>query len=493
VRAHPAPDAARNLLHQLNSPSRPTVKPLFLLLLLASAGPAFADELLLRNVNIVDVETGIVSPGRAVVVRDGYIEEIGSRESVQPPPGARVVEGRGRYLIPALWDMHTHPLQAEALSLFVANGVGGVRIMWGSPQHLEWRAQVELGELLGPRLLIAGPIVEGTPPQSMAGLVDTEGRRLVSTFGEGRAEVRRQKAAGFDYIKVYNNVSAQAYQGLMAEADRSGMPVVGHVPFAVGIEGALAARQKSVEHLRGYIEKLVPATAPVQPGVDLRSRTLAWEYIDESRIPALVDASRDAQVWHCPTLSTFIFHAPTSDVERYLATADANYLDVDTREAFRHRSRVKWLSNFSEGDFDAATRNNAKQLALLRALHAGGVAVLAGTDTNAFGFDLHRELAALVSAGFSPLAALQTATINPARFAGLARTVGRIATGYSADLVLLDANPLKDIHNTRRISAVILRGQLLERSALDDLLARAKQALATRKGASANAATDEHR
>ena len=187
--------------------------------------------------------------------------------------------------MPALWDMHTHPMEPEALSMLVANGVGGTRIMWGLPRHLEWRARVELGELLGPRLLIAGPIIEGVPPAQAASVVDTEGRRLVETFADGVAEVRRQKVAGFDYIKVYNNIPLNTYQGVVAEADRLRMPVVGDALFAAGIQGALAARQKSIEHLRGYIEKLVPAETPIQPGIDMRSRTLAWEYADMSRVP----------------------------------------------------------------------------------------------------------------------------------------------------------------------------------------------------------------
>ena len=445
-----------------------------LLLLAAIAAPVSAEDLLLKNVNVVDVDSGVIVAGRSVIVSDGYIKEIGAPESLRAPAGVRVIDGTGRYLMPVLWDMHTHPMEPEALSLLVANGVGGTRIMWGLPRHLEWRARVELGELLGPRLLIAGPIIEGAPPAQAASLVDTEGRRLVRTFADGAAEVRRQKAAGFDYIKVYNNVPLDAYQGLIAEADRLGMAVVGHVPFAAGIQGALAARQKSIEHLRGYIERLVPADAPIQPGIDMRSRTLAWEYADLSRIPELVRATRDAGAWQCPTLGTSIYTAPSDAIERYLATPEAEYLDPQTREAFRHRGRIKWLSNFTEADFGRTTHANDKQAVLLRAMHEAGVPLLAGTDSNSFGFSLHRELEALVAVGLSPAEALQTATINPARFAGLERQVGRVATGYAADLVLLDANPLQDIRNTTRIDSVILRGQLLDRAALDAMLAKAK-------------------
>jgi hypothetical protein len=444
------------------------------LLLLLAAGPACADDLFLKNVNVVDVGAGAVVAARSVLVSDGSIKEIGAQESLRSPAGARVIDAQGRYLMPALWDMHTHPMAPEALAMLVANGVGGVRVMWGLPRHLEWRARVELGELLGPRMLIAGPIIEGVPPQRLASVVDTEGRRLVKTFADGVAEVRRQKAAAYDYIKVYNNVPLEAYNGLVAEAARSGIPVVGHVPFAAGIDGVLAARQKSIEHLRGYIEKLVPADAPIQPGIDLRSRMLAWEYADVSRIPELVRATRAAGAWQCPTLGTAIYWAPSSDVERYLATPEAGYLDAQTRDMFRHRERVKWLSNFSEADFARTPRGEEKQAALLRAMHAAGVPLLAGTDTDTFGFALHRELEALVKVGLTPAEALQTATINPARFVGLENEVGRVAAGYAADLILLDANPLQDIRNTHSINAVILHGKLLDRIALDAMLLQAK-------------------
>ena len=141
---------------------------------------------------------------------------------------------------------------------------------------------------------------------------------------------------------------------------------------------------------------------------------------------------------------------------------------------------MKWLSNFSEADFVQSTRGLDKQAALLRAMRAAGVPLLAGTDTDTFGFALHRELEALVEAGLSPGEALQTATINPARFAGLENEVGRVVAGYSADLILLDANPLQDIRNTSRINAVILRGQLLDRAALDGMLAKVKKQYAAR-------------
>jgi len=453
------------------------------MLLLSTMSAASAQDLLLKGVNIVDVDLGDIVAGRNVLVSEGRIKQITSDAAIAVSPGAKVIDAGGRYLMPALWDMHTHPMYEDDMALFVANGVGGARIMAGTPQHLRWRASIELGEKVGPRLLVAGPIVEGLPPPELASVVATEDRRLIRTAAEGATEVRRQKAAGFDYIKVYNNIPLDAYRGLVAEAALLDIPVVGHVPFAVGITGVLDAHQASIEHLRGYVEKLVPAGAPVQPGIDLRSRTLAWEYADSARMAELVRATRAAGSWQCPTLSTRIYHEPTRAIERYLASPEAEFLDASSRWSLRHRERTKWLSNFSEADFERANRGNEKQNELLRAMHAAGVPLLAGTDTMAYGFALHGELERLVAAGLTGRDVLQMATINPARFAGLATEFGRVAVGYSADLVLLEANPLQDIRNTRKINSVMLRGQLFDRAALDGMLAKVKAQHAARSEA----------
>lgn len=449
-------------------------------LLLGAMSTAGAQDLLIKGVSIVDVDLGEIVAGRTVLVSDGRIKEIAPDAAAPASAGAKIIDGGGRYLVPSLWDMHVHPMYENDLPLLVANGVGGIRIMAGEPHHLAWRASIELGEKVGPRLLVAGPIVEGLPPPELASVVATEDRRLIKTAEEGAAEVRKQKAAGFDYIKVYNNIPLDAYRGLVAEAARLRIPVVGHVPFQAGLSGVLAARQASIEHLRGYVEKLVPPSAPMQPGIDLRSRTLAWEYADPARMAELARATRAAGAWQCPTLSTRIYQEPTSAIERYLATPEAEYLDAGSRVVLRHRERTKWLSNFSEADFERAGRGNEKQNELLRAMLAAGVPLLAGTDTMGYGFALHGELERLVAAGLTPRDALQAATINPARFAGLEAAVGRIAVGYSADLVLLDANPLGDIRNTRKINAVILRGQLFDRAALDGMLAEVKAQHAAR-------------
>ncbi len=454
-----------------------------LLLTLAALAMAWmpaagAEVVVLRNATVVDVDAGTARPHQTLHLSNGSIARVVADGSVGDPQGARVIDLAGKYVLPGLWDMHVHPDSETDLEQLVANGVTSVRIMAGEPRHLAWRGRIELGETAGPRLFIAGPIIEGRPPPQMANVIDTENRRLLDTREDAVAEARAQHAAGFDYLKVYNNLPAEAYAGLISEGNRLGMRVVGHVPFEVGLSGVLAAGQASIEHLRGYVEPLVPADAPVQPGADYRSRTLAWEYADLGRMAPLVAASRTAGIWETPTLSTRLYTAPTAEVMRYLATPEAIYLGRWARNGLPDRRRIAWLSNFSEQDWVRAERGHAKQDALLLALHRGGVPFLAGTDVGPWGFTLHGELAHLVDVGLTPQQALVTATTNPARFAGVTDRAGRVAEGYQADLLVLDANPLENIANTRRIVTVVVRGNVLDRAALDAMLARVRARLA---------------
>ena len=431
---------------------------------------ASAATLVLRNASVVDVEATRVHPRQAVVIDGEGIQWVGPEAAAAVTDGARSIDLAGRFVTPALWDMHIHPDRERHLGLMVANGVLGARIMMGAPEHLAWKARIELGELIGPRLFLAGPIIEGPPPAAFATVIATRDKHIVRSAQEAQSEVKRQHAAGFDYIKVYNNLPLEVYEALTDAARSVRMPVVGHVPFEVGLRRALAAGQLSIEHLRGFEQLLVPPSAPTQPGPDLRSRTLAWEYADSSKMQTVVEMARRSGTWQCPTLTYRLLMAPAPEIERYLSTPEAAYLDASWRSVLRDRSTIVWLSNFSEKDFARAVSGFRKQDELLRALHAAGVPLLAGTDSPPWGFSLHGELERLVGAGLTARDALMAATVGPARFIGLGDVLGRIRTGYVADLVVHDANPLERIENVRRIDAVVVRGRFLERAALDGLL-----------------------
>lgn len=422
------------------------------------------------NVNIVPMDREHVLPNSALIVDDGQITAIGANGSVVVPDGAAEIDGQGNFLIPGLWDMHVHlfpdPENPEAfartLETFVRQGVTSIRVMWGWPELLEWKERIALGDVPGPRLVVGGPIIEGEPPPELASVIPVDGKVLVKDSTEGALEVAAEAAAGYDFIKVYNNIPAGAYMGIMAESRAQGLSVDGHVPFDVGLEGALNEGQRSIEHLRGYVWHLVPEGAENQPGRDLRSRTLAWASADLSKIEELARWTLASGAWNCPTMAVRMLWAPQADIDAYLTSEEGSLLTPEEREYFTNRTKIPWLSNFSEEDFQAAFLGLAVQDSLVRALAGVGARLLAGTDTNPLAYVLHRELRELVQAGLTPYQALQAATANPTDFFELTDGSGTVAVGSRADLVLIEGNPIIEIGATSRIVGVVARGQWIE-------------------------------
>ena len=432
--------------------------------------------LAIEGVSVIPMDSERVLSDMTVLVGGGRVlavQPTGQTDESEIPDGATRIDGRGRFLIPGLNDMHVHFQEEQALGRFLATGVTGIRVLWGGPSTLDLRDRIARGGLAGPDIHTAGTIIEGLPPPELAAVIDTAGRVIVYDSIDGAAAVRAQHAAGYDFIKVYNNVPASAYRGIVAEAAALGVPVAGHIPFEVGLDGALTAGQASIEHLRGYIWHLVPADAPNQPGADLRSRTLAWADGDLSRIQALAERTRDAGVWSVPTLSVRMIMKPDRLVEAYLATDEASHMTDAMRTFYTERMSIPWMSNFTPADFEAALDGFAVADSLIRALVGVGAPVMAGTDTPPLGFALHRELEELVAAGLSPFEALQSATVNPARFLERGQGAGMVTEGSPADLVLLEGDPLAAIRNTRRIAGVVRRGEWLDRATLDAMLEEA--------------------
>jgi len=436
-----------------------------------TGSPVDRATLAIESVTVVPMDGEQVLGDMTVLVGDGRVLAVQPAGEADVPGAAVRVDGRGRFLIPGLNDMHVHFQDSSALGRFIATGVTGVRVLWGGPSTLDFRDRIARGELAGPDIYTAGTIIEGLPPPELAAVIDTAGRVIVHDSIDGVRPVREQHAAGYHFIKVQNNVPATAYRGIVAEAAALGIPVAGHVPFEVGLDGALAAGQASIEHLRGYIWHLVPADAPNQPGADLRSRTLAWSHGDLSRIQALAERTRDAGVWSVPTLAVRMIMKPHRLVDAYLATEEASHMTAGMRAFYTERMSIPWMSNFTPDDFEAAMDGFAVADSLIRALVGVGAPVMAGTDTPPLGFALHRELEELVGAGLSPFEALQSATVLPARFLGRGEEAGMVTEGSPADLVLLEADPLAAIGNTRRIAGVVRRGEWLDRATLDAMLA----------------------
>jgi hypothetical protein len=358
--------------------------------------------------------------------------------------------------------MHVHLGSERSLLTYLANGITTVRSMSGSERQLAWR-RIDRDSLLGPRIVTAGTIIDGDPPSQ-------PWMRVLTDPARARAEVLAQRAAGFDFIKVYNGVPRAVYDSLLAAASEIGMPVAGHVPFEVGLRGALAAKQRSIEHLRGYVAELVPASAPLQPGPTLRQRSVVWNYVDRARIPEVVAATRAAGVWNCPTLVVTSHNMlPTAEHARLRERPELRYLGP---EAFPDRARISYLRDFADSDYVAAQRGLGPQLELVAALHRAGAGLLAGTDSWLAGFAFQEELELLERAGIPRPEVLRVATVAAAEFLGERGEWGDVALGQRADLQLVAGDPLASLGNLKRRIGVMVRGRWLPQAELEGELER---------------------
>lgn len=403
----------------------------------------------IRDVTLVDVVAGTLRPHMTVVVVGTRITDVGPATGIRAPRGARVIEGSGRFLIPGLWDMHSHSLwSAEAMQSFlpryVAHGVTGIRDMGGRMSFLAaYRDSLRRGDPPWPRVIAAGEVIDGPEP------VQADISIAVSDAASATAAVDSLARGGADFIKVYTMLPREAYDAVLVAARRAGLAVAGHVPAAVTPEEATRGGQRSIEHLRDEIE---PFCSPRDPDACAR----------------LAETFRTARTWQVPTLL----------VLRHKAYFDDTALTADPRLRQLPASlRQEWLAEregkLRRGSAYAASKRAryADEQWLVGFLARAQVPLLAGTDAGvAFsypGSGLHEELALLVDAGLSPLEALRAATLAPAEYLAARDSMGTIAPGQVADLVLLRSDPLTRIGATREVEAVVLRGRVLERRALD--------------------------
>jgi imidazolonepropionase-like amidohydrolase len=427
---------------------------------------AYAESTAFINVNVIPMTSDTVLRARTVIVTDGEIVVIGDVDDTAVPADAVVVDGTDRYLIPGLSEMHGHVPGSNSggldrvLHLYVANGITTVRGMLGQPSHLELRSALQKGERLGPRLYTSGPSLNG---------------RSVTSPQRAISMVEQQHAAGYDFLKIHPGLTRQEFDAMAATANRLGMRFAGHVPEDVGIERALAAGIATIDHLDGYMESLLRPHDDPSGGLSGFFGVFIADQADESKIAGIVAATVEAGVWNVPTDSLFR-HATSSesDPDDMVDWPEMKYMPADTVERWRRAKRdVLDDANYHP---DTAARAVALRQQLILELHRNGAGLLLGSDSpqifNVPGFAIHHELEYLVDAGLTPFEALQTGTVNPAEFFGRSGDFGVVKIGAEADLILLDANPLEDITNTRRIHGVMLRGRWLPRTELDGLLKR---------------------
>lgn len=446
---------------------------------------------LITNTTVIDVATGRLEAGRTVLIRDGRILEV-RPAGAAAPAGTPVVDGTGKYLIPGLWDMHVHAafpgLDQLFMPLLVANGVTGVRDMFSQISQLDSaRARIGRGALVGPRLIGSGNLVDGVPPI-------WPGSRSVRTPEEARRAVDSLARAGAGFIKVYSRLSPEAYRAIAAEAKRVGIAFAGHVPSLVSAAEASDLGQRTIEHLTNLATACSSDEAALLAEVAavVSDSARGWSAAGPVQLRQVARIQQTYDPVRCRELARRFIRNDTWMVPTMVVLRSVSHLD-DTTLASDPRL-VYIPSNMSRGwnpraDFrfrsltpeDWAIRQTvyARQREIISLLRSENVRFLAGTDlANPYifpGFSLHDELGLMVEAGFTPLQALQAATIEPARFLGAVDSMGTVAAGKLADLVLLDANPLEDIRNIARVNAVIAAGRLYRRPQLDSLLAEGRK------------------
>ena len=456
----------------------------------ASVNEALPPPILLRGVSVVPCtgEDPRVLTNQAVLLHEGRIAGLGAVGDVDVPPGVRILDARGLFLMPGLWDMHVHPDDPEIwernpgederaafLDLFVLHGVTGVRDMGGDLARVKgWRDAIERGERLGPRILFGGPLVDGPEPM-------WPGSIACATAEDGRAAVRRLKAEGVDFVKVYSLLPREAYFAIAEECRAQGMRFAGHVPDRVTNREAVDAGQASLEHLlrlhrefgdldgaRAAAGNLPPETSTAERSEAMVTAMLAKVDWEGARSLFRHAAARGVAV------------TPTLLVWERNAFYDPAAPEMAARLPFMPPTFRAWWSPEQNVHLrDRAEAEVRMRRALLefyfdcvRELRDAGVTLMTGSDCGGNplcfpGWGVHDELALLVRAGLTPHEALLAATRNPARFLGLGDRLGTVEGGKFADLVLLEADPLADVANVRKIRAVIVRGRMLERAELD--------------------------
>ena len=450
--------------------------------------------LVFTRVTLIDMVDAKPKPDMTVIIEGDRIASVGKSSKVRVPKNAQVIDARGKFLIPGLWDMHVHALRPERVAyffpLFVANGVTGIRDMGTTAEGFaalrQLRQEIAGGTRIGPRIIAAGRILDGAKPAV------PENSIPFTNETEARQAVRFLKQAGADFIKVYDGIPRASYFAIADEAKKQSMPFAGHIPNEITSFEASDTGQKSFEHLGTILRScstLDPkaiderVTATIKPGnqpndfsaipVRIAARTkIELETYSEQKCEQLFAHFVKNKTWQVPTLIikqtiAFADSMPTDDPRR-------KYIPLATLERWKPENNL-FLKYRTPESIETRKRLFDKELELVGTMHRAGVKFMAGTDVpglNVYpGFGLHDELGLLIRAGFTPFEALQAATRNPTEYLNLSRELGTIEKGKLADLILLEANPLDDIGNTRRIDAVVINGRYISKEAREKMLA----------------------
>jgi hypothetical protein len=405
-----------------------------------------------RHVNVLPMDSNRLLPDQAVVILGGKIAQVGANNSIGDPPGAAVIDGAGAYLLPGLVDMHVHCGKTD-FAMFLANGITTVREMNGSPDHLKWRREIASGELLGPRLYVASPLLAGEKQRWR--------HILITDPKEAPKIVKDLIAQGYDYIKVYDGLSPVVYDEILKTAKEARVPVIGHIPSSISLEHAIASGQIDFEHANQIAFAVVKGHSPITPQ---QTQTTA-------------DAIVRANIWVTPTLASIeaLFRSGTNWYSAQLEKPEMKYVDSDTMawwSSLKTSHNATGSSTETEFSTPLARQFFQAQAGLVKVLEQKGARLLAGTDTpNPLmvpGFSLHEELRSLHSAGLSNFQVLQTATSNPAEFLGTSAESGTISAGKRADVLLVGQDPRESLDTLRNPIGVMVSGRWLSAADLKE-------------------------
>jgi cytosine/adenosine deaminase-related metal-dependent hydrolase len=435
---------------------------------------------LIKDVNVIPMNRETMLTNHAVLIRDGIIISVDKSEKIKVPKNAMVIDGKGKYLVPGLFDMHAHFFNEqgelkntckEELQLMLANGLTTVRIMAGHANYLQARENVKNKAWQGPDLIIASPQLVGRWPWP----TDFKNFEIVDTKEKGIAAVKKFKAEGYDAIKITFMVSRDVFDAVAQTAKEENIKLVGHVGPKVKLPAALATGQQN-EHMDEFIDMLLPDTS-YNHGESVSDMNLwrmnAWAtvpHLDEKKIPALVQMVKGAGIYVTPTNFFFVSCFGTSYTDEvYKSRPDYKFIPT---KILPERWHVKELNRKMNIPKESLERYVYLRKKMVYELWKGGVPLMAGSDSPEWflvpGFSIHDELDMFVQAGLTTFAALQTATVNTSNYLRLNK--GVIEKGKQADLLLLDKNPLENIGATKSIIGAMKNGEWYDKQALDKLL-----------------------
>ena len=420
---------------------------------------------LFTNVAIIDVTNGDVLKDRHIVVDSGKIKQI-SAAIENADKYATKINGKGKYVVPGLAEMHAHipqpPTSAErtedVLFLYLSNGVTTIRGMLGHPTHLELREKAKNGAVLSPRIFTSSPSFNGNS---------------VPTTAEAIEKVTAYQKEGYDFLKIHPGVQKDVFDQMVKTANEVGIPFAGHVPVDVGIRHALESRYASIDHVDGFLEGLVPESENVKPNENGFFGYNFTPLADTSKIDELVQLSKENEVWIVPTQSLFTKWFAPADVDDLLALPEMKYMPASTLEDWKRR---KIASTGEDSGFDEEEWKNfdAIRKQLIKKLSESGHGMLLGSDApqlfNVPGFSIHKEMQDMADAGMTNLEIIQSGTLNPARYFEMEDEFGEIKAGLAADFILVDGNPLENLNALQEVSGVMVQGKWLSREAIDERL-----------------------